>query len=141
MELLLRSLSDMGLESYIGLAETSPIETSCPFIVSRALGRSYCTEHKIVVIMNFFGFIQSLPQLATVGRLARQRFYILVVYSSKDEDLLHIKPRSIMFGMGFSVFKYTANYKEEDVVRGLKDVIPKINGPTCVFIEESSING
>lgn len=141
MNFLIKALEELKTELLIGVDNPNDFKMTPQIIVGRALGRTFCTDIKVVVLLSFQGFLSSLSQLALVGNLSRKNYYLLVVYSANDELASHLKPRSIMFGMGFTVFKYTASYTPDDIVRSLSDIIPKINGPVCVFIEESSLNG
>jgi len=141
MNFLIKALEELKTELLIGVDNPDNFKITPQIVVGRALGRTFCTDTKVVMLLSFQGFLASLSQLVLVGSLSRKNYYLLVVYSAKDTAESHLKPRSLMFGMGFTVFKYTASYTSEDIVRSLRDIIPKINGPVCVFIEESSLNG
>jgi len=140
MYFIVDTLKELNVDVYLGLFSSDKTEDSAPFVVSRALGRTFCTDKKVVVVLSYLGFIKALPNLMDAGILSRRNFFVIITIPSLGARN-HIKVRSIAYGLGFSAFKLTASYTCSDVDKFIRDILPKVNGPVCIFIEESSING
>jgi len=110
-----------------------------------ALGIAMNTNKRVFVFCNDSDLLKSIGSMLNVAVSECRNIFIIIFSSGKYQEsggqptiFNNISaPKNILFSMGFLIFDYTQYLKNKSVIKELKQLIERTNGPAAALIKIS----
>lgn len=114
-------------------------------VVAVGLGVSMCTDRRVFVICEDSCFLKNLDAVAQAGVSECRNFFLLILNNGRYNDqknLYTITDRfhavgGALFNFGFTSLDFTQYFKNKTLLKELKQLLERINGPIVSNINVS----
>jgi hypothetical protein len=113
--------------------------------VSIGLGIAMCTDRRVFVFCEDSCFLKNIDSIAQAGVSECRNFFLLILNNGRyddEKDLYTITDRfhavgGALFNLGFTSFDFTQYFKNKTLLKELKQLLERVNGPIVSNINVS----